>query len=391
MTKLLAKLFIKNYTQTDDKDVRKRYGFLSGIVGIVMNILLFSGKILAGVFTCSISVIADAFNNLSDAGSSIITLIGFKIASAPPDKEHPFGHGRAEYLAGLIVSFIICFMGFELAKSSIEKIITPEEISFDVFSLVMLVASILVKLWLCLFNRKLGSMIDSVSMKATAMDSLSDVITTTAVILGIVFFACTGINIDGYVGVLVAAFIIYTGIKTAKESLSPLLGQMPDKQLCREIADTVCGYKDIVGVHDLIIHNYGVGVSMISLHAEVPDSMNFTAAHELIDIIEDDLKIKYSCIATIHMDPVSVDDEETNTIRGKVKLIVKAIDSSLSIHDFRLTKGEVHSNLIFDVVAPYNFRLNDVQLRESICQGIKAIDSKYFVVINVDHELAELD
>ena len=391
MTKLLAKIFIKDYTQTDDKDVRKRYGFFSGIVGIIMNILLFAGKILAGVFTRSISVIADAFNNLSDAGSSIITLIGFKIAAAPPDREHPFGHGRAEYLAGLIVSFIICFMGFELAKSSIDKIITPEEITFDIFSLVILVASILIKLWLCLFNRKLGSMVNSVSMKATAMDSLSDVVATTAVILGIVFFICTGINIDGYIGVLVAAFIIYTGIKTAKESLSPLLGQMPDKQLCREISDTVCGYKDIVGVHDLIIHNYGVGVSMISLHAEVPDSMNFTQAHELIDIIEDDLKIKYSCNATIHMDPVSMNDEETNTLREKVKLVVKEIDASLSIHDFRLTKGEIHSNLIFDVVAPYKFRLNDAQLKERICQDIKEIDSKYFVVINVDHELAELD
>lgn len=391
MTKLLLKLFVKDYTNTADPAVRQKYGFLSSIVGIVMNILLFAGKCLAGVFTGAISIIADAFNNLSDAGSSIVTLVGFKISMAPADEEHPFGHGRAEYIAGLIISFIIMIMGVELGKTSFEKIFSPEEVTFSVISVIILFASVLVKLWLCLFNKKLGKMVNSVTMKATATDSLSDVIATSAVILGIFFTLFTKINIDGYVGILVAAFIIFSGFKTAKDSISPLLGQMPDDGLVRDIEKTVCDYHDVIGVHDLIVHNYGVGVRMISLHAEVPASIDFIAAHELIDVIEDDLKIKYKCNATIHMDPVVVDDEETNMLREAVKRIATEIDPALSTHDLRMTKGIYQSNLIFDVVVPFKFRLNEHELRDEFEKRLRLIDDKYCVVVNIDKKLSNLD
>lgn len=388
MTKLLIKLFVKNSNEVTDHAVRQRYGFLSGFVGIVMNLILFTGKLIAGIITASISITADAFNNLSDAGSSIITLVGFKMAGRPADREHPYGHGRIEYIAGLIVSLVIMLMGFELGKSSVEKIITPEEISFSWLSLVILIASILVKLWLCFFNRKLGGIINSSAMKATAMDSLSDVIATTAVILGLLVNAIWSINIDGFVGIVVALFILYTGINTAKDSLNPLLGQLPDKKLVDEIEKTVMDYKGIIGVHDLLVHDYGVGTMVISLHAEVPCSMDFIAAHELIDVIEDDIKIKYKCYATIHMDPVATEDKQTNEMKEKVKTIVEAIDPEMTIHDFRMTYGVNHRNLIFDVVVPFNFRLTDDEVVHSIRLAVSAIDDTVSCVINVDKKMS---
>lgn len=391
MTIWFLRLFVKDYNNTNDSVVRKRYGLLSSVVGIVVNIILFAGKAFAGAITGSISVIADAINNLSDAGSSIVTLIGFKISSAPADAEHPFGHGRAEYVSGLVIAFIIMLMGFELGKSSIEKIFSPEEIVFDTLSVVILGCSILFKLWLCYFNRSLGSKINSVPMKASAIDSLSDVIATSAVIAGMIFFTATGINIDGYIGVVVAAFILYSGFKTAKESLSPLLGQMPDEERSREIVDTVCGYSNIIGVHDLLIHNYGVGINMISLHAEVPADMDFSEAHELIDVIEDDLKIKYNCLATIHMDPVCTNDPETNKIKEQVREIVEEIGPELSIHDFRKTNGVYQENLIFDIVLPWKYKYSEAEIKDMISKRVKEINGKYFTVINIDRKMNKLD
>ena len=391
MSKLLLKMFVKDYENIKDFQVRQKYGFLSSIVGIIVNILLFSLKCIAGLITGAISIFADAFNNLSDAGSSIVNLIGFKIALSPPDEEHPFGHGRAEYIAGLMISFIITIMGFELGKNSFERIFSSESINFDIVPTVILLASVLTKLWLFFFNKKLGCLINSVSMKATATDSLSDVIATLAVLFGMLFYVFTGISIDGYIGLLVAGFILFSGVKTAKESLSPLLGQIPDDELVKDIEQTVCGYNEVLGLHDLIIHNYGVGVSMITLHAEIPASMDFLEAHELIDIIEDDLKIKYNCSATIHMDPVVTDDEEANCIKAEIKRIAKEISPALSIHDFRMTRGIHQCNLIFDVVVPFKFEYSEKRLREEFETRIRQTDEKFCLVINFDRKLTNLD
>ena len=388
MTKLLVKLFIKNSENTSDPEIRQKYGYLSGFVGIVMNLILFTGKIIAGLITTSISIVADAFNNLSDAGSSIITLVGFKMAGRPADREHPYGHGRIEYVSGFIVSIVIMLMGFELGKSSFEKIFSPEEITFNWLSFGILIGSILIKLWLCFFNRKLGGMINSAPMKAAAMDSLSDVAATSAVIIGLLVFLIFGISIDGYVGIVVALFILYTGVNTAKESLNPLLGQYPDKEFVDEIEKTVMSYNGVIGVHDLLVHDYGIGARIISLHAEVPCSMDFVAAHELIDVIEDDLRVKYKCHATIHMDPVAADDKPTIEMKARVVDIVKKIDPELTIHDFRMTNGVNHRNLIFDVVVPFNFRLSDDDVVRLIRASVAEFDDSLSAVINVDKKMS---
>lgn len=387
MTSLLIRIFIKN-GDVKDADTRRKYGYLGSFTGIALNILLFIGKLIAGLVAGAVSVIADAFNNLSDAGSSVISLIGFKFAGRPADKEHPFGHGRMEYVTGLIISFIIMLMGFELLKSSVSKIITPEDIDFNGLSLGILIASVLVKLWMSLFNRKLGKIINSTSLKATAADSLTDSIATTAVILSMVIGHFSGYNTDGVAGVLVSLFILYSGINTFKDSLTPLLGQRPDKELVSDIYSRVMSYPDIVGVHDLLVHDYGVGNMIVSLHAEVPCEMDFTKAHELIDIIEDDLKTHYSCLATIHMDPVAAYDEETIAAKEMVMKVVGEIDKELTIHDFRMTKGVVHVNLLFDVVVPYGFFLSDNELTETIRERLSDIDEKYFAVIVVDKDMS---
>lgn len=386
MTSLLIRLFIRN-NDVKDAEVRRRYGYLGSFTGIVLNILLFIGKIIAGIIAGAVSVIADAFNNLSDAGSSILTLIGFKFAGRPADKEHPYGHGRMEYVTGLIVSFVIMMMGFELFKSSAEKIISPEEVAFRPLALGILVASVLVKLWMALFNRKLGNIINSTALKATATDSLTDSIATSVVILSMVVSKLTGFNADGYTGVLVSLFIFYAGINTFKDSLTPLLGSRPDKEFVTEIYQRVMSYPDICGVHDLMVHDYGVGNLVVSLHAEVPCQMDFEKAHELIDIIEDDLKKEYSCLATIHMDPVASHDEETQNTKAMVVKLVTEIDESLTIHDFRMTKGTTHINLLFDVVVPYGFRYSDEQTVELIRTRLHDIDEKYFAVVVVDKDM----
>lgn len=390
MTEMLIGIFIGK-DSPEDPDIRKKYGFLSGITGIVLNILLFTGKLLAGIFSGSISVIADSLNNLSDAGSSIVNMVGFKIALTPPDKEHPFGHGRAEYVSGLAISFIIMLMGVELARSSFEKIIHPEIPDVSIFTLVILVIAVAVKLWMFVFNRKLGRKINSVSLNAVATDSISDAVATTAVIIGMIVAFFFKINIDGFIGLLVSFFIFYSGIKTAKESLSPLLGQMPEKTLVEDIKAMVCGYEGIIGIHDLIVHNYGVGKSYVSFHAEVSSSMELTEAHRLIDIIEKDFKEKFNCTVTIHIDPVDLNDSESALLCKKVNEIVRNIDQSLSIHDFRVLKDKGEKSVVFDLALPYKFKYSDIDIRNMVSSAIKEIDEKANIIINVERQLAELD
>lgn len=386
MIGLLSRIFIKNHTDYKNPEVRRSYGFLTGIVGIILNFLLFSGKLFAGIITSSISIIADAINNLSDTGSSVITMVGFKLAGRPADSEHPFGHGRIEYIASLFVSALILFMGFELEKGSIEKIINPEDISFKVISLVILGLSLLVKLYIFLYNRKIGSLISSSTMKATALDSLSDCISTGAVIAGLIVFLIWGINIDGYVGVIVGLFIFKTGIESIKESITPLLGEKADEELITDIRETALSFENVTGIHDLIIHNYGVGQNMISFHAEVPAEMEFMEAHEMIDTIENEMKKKYGCV-TIHMDPVLKDNEQTIMYKKLVNDVISTINENLSIHDFRMTDGNINKNLIFDVEVPFGIKESDEEIKNRIIEEIKAYDSNLNVVIEVDKKI----
>lgn len=384
MTNLLIRLFIKNGENPNSKKVRQQYGTLGSVVGIFCNVILFASKFIAGLITSSISITADAFNNLSDAGSSIVALLGFKMAGAPADDKHPFGHGRIEYISGLIVSMIIMLMGFELAKSSVAKIVAPQAVEFSVVSLVIMLAAIAVKLWMCLFNRKLGNMIHSGTLKATAMDSLSDVVATSTVVVGMLISYFTGVVVDGYIGVIVALFILYTGYNTVQDTLSPLLGQAPSQEFVQEIEQKVLSYDQVVGIHDLIVHNYGPGRSLISLHAEVPCHIDILKIHDTIDIIERELKQEFDCEAVIHMDPIVTDDQQVNKTRQEVSVLVKMIDPSITIHDFRMVAGPTHTNLIFDVVVPHKFRLTDEQVVNTIRSGVKALHSTYELVITVD-------
>lgn len=384
MTNFLIKHFIPNASDVKSPAVRQRYGVVSGVVGILCNALLCTAKIAAGLLTGAVSIVADGINNLSDGGSCVVSLLGFKMAGKPADDKHPFGHGRIEYVAGLIVSFIIVLMGVELAKTSLDKIFHPEEISFSWITPAVLGISILVKLWMCFFNRKMGDKIDSAVLRATAMDSLSDVAATSAVLAGFVIGYWARVNLDGYLGVLVALFILYTGVSTAKGTLDLLLGEAPDPEFVKQIQQEVLSYPEIIGVHDLIVHNYGSGHSVVSLHAEVPCDVDILKIHDTIDNAERNLKKKFDCEVVIHMDPIITDDKETNEIHQKLSSIVRLLDSRVTIHDFRMVKGPTHTNLIFDIVVPHQFRLTDDQVVESLRQAVKALDARYEIVVNVD-------
>ena len=384
MAALLIRLFIKDRDNVKDKNVRKKYGYLGSCTGIILNIMLFLGKLIAGFVSGAVSVMADAFNNLSDAGSSIMSLVGFKMAAKAADEDHPFGHGRMEYISGLVISFIIMMMSIELGKSSFSKIFAHDKLAFSVMTFVILGCSVAVKLWMWYFYRKLGKKINSTSLFASAADSLSDCAATGAVMLAMVFSAFTGINIDGYMGVLVALFIFRSGFMTCKDSVSPLLGSKPDKEFVQDIVDTATSFPEIIGIHDLLIHDYGVGNTVISSHAEVPCEMDFMAAHELIDDLEDSMKEKYHCAVSIHMDPVADHDEQTIETKKIVTDVVKSIDQCLSIHDFRMTKGENRENLIFDVVVPFDFKLSDSEVKAKISKRLTEFDGRYNAVINVD-------
>ncbi len=384
MITLLAKIFIKD---TEDKSkLREAYGMLCGIVGVCFNILLFVGKFLAGTFSNSIAITADAFNNLSDAGSSVVTLLGFKLAGAKPDTEHPFGHGRIEYISGLVVAAAILLMGYELIRDSIGKILHPEETEFTVLVAVILIASILVKLYMAYYNRSVGKKLDSAAMKAVATDSLSDMVATTVVLFASVFTHFTGIKIDGYCGLVVGFLVGYAGFDAARETLNPLLGQPPAKEFVEKIDEIVMSHPEVCGMHDLIVHDYGPGRQMISLHAEVPAEGNILELHDVIDNIETELRRELGCEATIHMDPIVTSDEHVSETKAAMVSLIKAIDEELSIHDFRMVTGESHTNLIFDVLAPFNFRLTDEELLTEILQDVQEhFGENYYVVAKVDH------
>lgn len=384
MVGLLSRLFIKNYTDTSDSTVRQAYGMLCGFVGICFNVLLFIGKFAAGTISHSIAITADAFNNLSDAGSSIITLIGFKMAGQKPDPDHPFGHGRIEYISGLLVSVLILFMAFELLQSSVTKILHPEELSFSPLIVVILMVSILVKFYMSFYNRKIGKKINSTAMMATATDSLSDTLSTTVVLVATLVSYFTGFAIDGYCGVLVGLFICYAGINAAKDTISPLLGQAPDPEFVEQINDIVMSHDGVIGIHDLIVHNYGPGRVLISLHAEVPADGDILTMHDMIDLIEHELRDSLHCNAVIHMDPISTNDEETNHLKQMVAGYLAEIDNALTMHDFRIVQGPTHTNVIFDVVAPYKFRMTDGELIKMITDKIQTENPNYFTVIEVD-------
>lgn len=388
MIDFLVRAFVRDSERTNDPAVRGRYGVLAGGMGIFLNLCLFGAKFLAGVLTSSIAVTADAFNNLSDAGSSVVTLAGFKMAGMPADKEHPFGHGRVEYLSGLAISVAILVVGLELGRGSITKILHPEMVQLGGLSIGILVVSVAVKLWMAYFNRTLGKRIESAAMLATSMDSLTDAVATTAVLVGMVIGHLFGLRIDGYIGVLVALFILYSGFTTARDSLSPLLGQAPDKEFVHSVGETVLAHSGIVGIHDLIVHDYGPGRRIISLHAEVPSNRDILEMHDLIDRIEMELRESFQCDVTIHMDPIVVDDDEIRALRERVVALVKGIDPQLSIHDFRMVEGPTHTNLIFDILAPYRFRLTDTELAETVREEVKKLDCRYFAVVQVDKAYA---
>ncbi len=384
MTNMLIKFFIKNSEETNNPSVREKYGMLSGGVGIFCNILLFIGKLSVGLISASISIMADAFNNLSDAASSVVTLVGFKMAGRPADDQHPFGHGRIEYISGLIISTVVMMMGLEFVKSSIEKIINPASIEIGIYSIIILLMSILLKLWMSIFNKKIGDRINSSTIKAISMDSLADVAATATALIGAIISYMCGVYVDGYAGVLVALFIIYTGFTTARETLSPLLGQAPDKEFVDKIEKKVLSYDNIVGVHDLIVHNYGFNNSLVSLHAEVPCDINILKIHETIDTVERDIKKDFNCDIVIHMDPIATDDNALNSVKYEIESIVKSIDERLNIHDFRMVQADSFTNLIFDLVVPHMFELKDDEIESIINEKIIALNSSYRLVLNID-------
>ena len=382
MISLLARLFIKQ--SGDEQAVRKAYGILCGAVGIGFNVLLFIGKFFAGTLAGSIAITADAFNNLSDAGSSFVTLLGFQMAGQKPDSEHPFGHGRIEYLSGLAVSMLILLMGVELAKSSLQKILHPEPVDSSPVVIAILCVSIAVKLYMFSYSRRLGRKLNSSAMEATSMDSLSDSAATLAVLIATLVGHFTGLMIDGWCGILVAAFILWSGFNAAKDTLDPLLGTPPTREFVTQIRDIVMAHKSILGIHDLIVHDYGPGRVMISVHAEVSASENVLELHDEIDNVEKELREKLGCEAVIHMDPIVIDDGVTADTRKRVQALVHCIDDQISIHDFRMVVGPTHTNVIFDAVVPFKFRLTDAEVREKIEAAVRALDGNYYAVVNVE-------
>ena len=384
MVSLLARFFIKDYKNTNSPNVRESYGILCGFVGIALNVLLFLGKFFAGTLSHSISITADAFNNLSDAGSSTVTLIGFKLAGQKPDTNHPFGHGRLEYISGLIVSGAILLMAFELIRSSVGKVIHPETIEFSLLATAILIISICVKLYMAYYNNQIAKRFDSAAMKATATDSLSDSIATCVVLLASFINKWTGYNIDGYCGILVGLFILYAGISAAKDTLNPLLGQPPKREFVDQIYSIVLAHKEILDIHDLIVHDYGPGRVMISLHAEVSSDGNILFLHDIIDNVEKELKSKLSCDAVIHMDPVAVNDKFATDLKMQVISIIKGIDPILSLHDFRIVTGPTHTNIIFDLVIPFSYSIADEKLLLQIQQKMKELNPTYFAIIQID-------
>ena len=384
MTSLLLRLFVKNHDDTENPVVRGAYGKLAGAVGIVCNLLLFAGKLLAGILSGSVAVTADAVNNLSDASSSLVTLLGFKLAERPADEEHPYGHARIEYISGLVVAALILLIGAELAKSSFSKILHPETVEFSLLTLGVLVGSILVKLWMALFCRKLGRRIDSTTLLATSADSRNDVISTAAVLVGCLVGYFFDVKLDGYIGMAVALFIIWSGCSIAKDTISPLLGEQASGELVRNISDLILSHEKILGIHDLMVHDYGPGNCFASVHAEMDSAEDPLTCHDIIDDIERDALRELRVHLVIHYDPIITDDEELNAARALVEQEIRSIDESLSLHDFRMVRGPGHTNLIFDLVIPYSMEDRKAELKARIDERLQRQDRKYYTVITFD-------
>lgn len=385
MTDLLIKLFVKDYKNTKDSKVRSAYGKLSGLVGIVVNLILCSAKFFVGIATGSITITADAVNNLSDAGSSIVTLFGFKLSEKPADSKHPYGHGRIEYIAGLIVAFFVLLMGFELLKTSVGKIKEPQPVEYNNAALAILILSILGKLWLAFFNSRLGKKINSTATQAVVTDSLSDTAATSVALISLIVAKFSSVPVDGYFGFAVAMFIMWSGFNLVRETITPLLGMPPEKEFYEEIKDFIMSYDGIVGVHDLIIHDYGPSRLFASAHAEVPANIDVMISHDTIDLIERDVQAKYGMLISIHLDPVIVDDERINELKKITQNAVTQINSDFSIHDFRVVEGTTHTNLIFDVVANHECKLSKNEIIDTICDKLSKIDESFFCVITVDY------
>ena len=391
MISLLAKWFIKDRDNVTDANVRRAYGSLCGLAGIGLNILLFIGKLFAGMISGSIAVTADAFNNLSDAGSSVVTLLGFRLAGKKPDPDHPFGHGRVEYISGLVVAALILLMGVELAKTSLSKILNPSDVDFSILAIVILAVSIAVKLYMSFYNAAIGKKIHSAAMAATAADSRSDAISTTAVLAAMLVGKFTNLRIDGYVGMLVAVLILIAGIKAAKETLDPLLGQAPEQEFVEQIEKIVLSHEKICGIHDLVVHDYGPGRVMITLHAEVPAHEDILELHDVIDVTEVELAKQLGCTATIHMDPIVTNDGFTASLREQVAALVKTIDERITIHDFRCVPGPTHTNLIFDAVIPFDNALKHDEVEAKIKDLVRGMEGNtYFAVVTVENSYVKI-
>lgn len=384
MTNLLLRLFVKDAGNTEDPKVRAAYGNLAGIVGIICNLFLFVGKLIVGTISGSVSITADAVNNLSDASSSVVTLVGFKLAEKPADEDHPYGHARIEYITGLMVAGLILIIGFELAKSSVEKILHPAPVEFSAAVAVVLVMSILVKLWMALFNRTLGRRIQSTTLEATAADSRNDVISTGAVLIAAIVGAVTNLAIDGYVGLLVALFILWSGVGIAKDTINPLLGERESPELRRTIIDEVRKNEKVLGFHDLLVHDYGPGRRFASIHVEMDQKENPLECHDIIDDIERECLEKHNVHLVIHYDPVVTDDAELNHMKALVLEVIHGIDGRLSIHDFRMVRGPGHTNLIFDMTVPYELEGKENEIKRQLDEVIAKEPVKYYTVITFE-------
>ncbi|MBO4890668.1 MAG: cation transporter [Lachnospiraceae bacterium] len=387
MTELLARIFIKDRNNTTDARVRHAYGVLCGAFGVFLNIILFGVKFAAGLISGSVAITADAFNNLSDAGSSVVTMVGFRMAGQKPDPEHPFGHGRIEYVTGLVVSMIIILMGFELLKTSYEKIRHPELPQLTPLVAGILIFSIIVKLYMYHYNTKTGEKISSAAMRATALDSFTDSIATLVVLACALIGYYFGVAIDGWCGLAVSAFVLYAGISSAKDTIDPLLGSKPSEEYVETIEKFVTSYDDVIGIHDLVVHDYGPGRVMISLHAEVPANRNIVEVHDTIDNIEHRINEALGCQCVIHMDPVVVGDPAIDRMRRLCLLIAKSVDERFTIHDFRMVKGPSHTNLIFDVVAPFDCKLSEEEIKNTICAKVMSLPGNHFAVVDVDRPM----
>ncbi|MBQ4572169.1 MAG: cation transporter [Clostridia bacterium] len=385
MQKILVKLFIRDPENTSNLKVREAYGTLGSITGIVVNLILAIIKYIAGVLSGSISVTADAINNLSDAGSSIISLIGVKLSAMPADKDHPYGHGRVEYISALGVSFFVLLMGIELFKSSVDKIVNPAPVKFNWIALIILLVSILMKLWLGYFNKKLGEKINSAPMIAVMKDSFSDCLATSVALVAIIVSAFSDISIDGYLGIIVAGFIFLAGFNILKDTMADLLGKPADKEFTEQIEKKIMSYDKIVGVHDMIVHDYGPGRRFASAHAEVSSRDDIMEIHDIIDLAERDIFNEFGLIISIHTDPIVTDDERINSLKDMTKSIVQEISNEMSIHDFRVVDGPTHTNLIFDLIVPHKYHLSNNQIIQIIEDKLSKIDERYFVVITIEH------